>query len=145
MNIYTIGFTQKTAEEFFQILDNNKIDVVVDVRLRPKGQLSGFTKQDDLRYFLKELIDSNYIYLSELAPTKEILNKFRKDKNWSNYERRFIQLLRERTVIEKLDKSLFEQNICCLLCSEPTPDKCHRRLVGEFLAAHWEGVNIIHL
>lgn len=145
MNIYTIGFTQKTAEEFFRNLKENNIDVLVDIRLRPKGQLSGFAKQEDLEFFLKELINSRYVHIPELAPTKEILNKYRKDKNWSNYERRFIHLLRERNIIEKLDKSLFEKNNCCLLCSEPTPEKCHRRLVGEFLADHWEDVNIIHL
>lgn len=145
MEIYTIGFTQKTAEEFFGLLKTHQIEVLVDVRLRPKGQLSGFTKQEDLQYFLKALIDCDYRHIPELAPTKEILNKYRQDKNWSNYERHFLQLLKDRNLLDQLDRSLFENHRCCLLCSEAKPDRCHRRLVAEYLADHWETVDIIHL
>lgn len=145
MEFYTIGFTQKTAEEFFGLLKAHQIDVVVDIRLRPTGQLSGFTKQNDLQYFLKALMDCEYIHLPNLAPTKDLLSKYRQDKNWSNYERHFLQLLRERQVLDHLDQAFFEDHRCCLLCSEPLPDRCHRRLVAEFLATQWQNVTIIHL
>jgi uncharacterized protein (DUF488 family) len=145
MKIYTIGFTQKSAKEFFGQLKQNGIQRLVDIRLNPKGQLAGFTKQEDLPYFLNELAAGcQYLYVPELAPTKEILSEYRDDGNWRRYELRFQQLLDERRIPSVLDQAKFEIP-SCLLCSEPTPEQCHRRLVAERLAVHWEGVEIIHL
>jgi len=145
MEIYTIGFTQKSAEEFFQLLSENGIECVVDIRLRPTSQLSGFSKQDDLSYFLKELIHCDYVHLPELAPTKEILSDYRQDKNWDKYERRYLQLLKERNIATNPKLSILKENKCCFLCSEATADKCHRRLLAEYLSKTWNDVTIIHL
>lgn len=145
MNLFTIGFTQKTAQQFFHLLQNNAIDCVVDIRLRPGGQLSGFAKQEDLRFFLKELIHCDFLYLEELAPTKEILDAYRKDHDWATYKHLFLQLLKDRDILERLDKEFFERNQCCFLCSELKPNCCHRSLVAEYLAENWKNVSIIHL
>lgn len=145
MKIYTIGFTQKTAQEFFQLLSENGIECVVDIRLRPTSQLSGFSKQDDLRYFLKELIQCDYVHLPELAPTKEILSDYRQDKDWEKYEHRYIELLNERKIAGNTKLSIIREKKCCFLCSEATADKCHRRLLAEYLSQLWNDVTIIHL
>lgn len=145
MKIYTIGFTKKTAKQFFDLLKKNDIECLVDIRLHPDGQLAGFTKKEDLRYFLKELIGCDYRHIERLAPTDEILKVYRSDNNWNKYERSFLTLMHERGIPETLDQTLFEDKVCCLLCSEPTPEKCHRRLVAELLAKSWENVEIIHL
>lgn len=145
MEIYTIGFTQKTAQEFFQILRENGVECVVDIRLRPTSQLSAFAKQDDLEYFLEEINGCDYVHLPQLAPTKEILSAYRKDKNWSKYERHYLKLLEERNIIEDEDLQILREKNCCLLCSEPTAEKCHRRVLAEFLADHWDNVNIFHI
>jgi len=145
MKIYTIGFTQKTARTFFEILKGNKIDCLVDIRLHPDGQLAGFTKKEDLKYFLKELINCDYRHIERLAPSDEILKAYRADKDWKKYEASFLDLLKQRGIPETLDRTLFEDKTCCLLCSEPTPEKCHRRLVAETLAKEWNDVEIIHL
>lgn len=144
MRIYTIGFTQKSAEEFFELLRENNIQQLVDIRINPSGQLSGFAKQNDLPYFLDRLADGcKYTYRPELAPTKEILKNYREDKDWENYVSKFEGLLDERAIPEVLDPGDFENS--CLLCSEATADQCHRRLVAERLAAHWSDVEIVHL
>jgi len=145
MKLYTIGFTQKTAQQFFDLLKKNNVNCLVDIRLKPSGQLAAFTKKEDLRYFLKELINCDYIHLPILAPTNEILTTYRKDKNWIKYEKAFVNLLIERNVHETLDKDFFKKNTCCLLCSEPTAEHCHRRLVSEYLENNWNDVEIIHL
>jgi uncharacterized protein (DUF488 family) len=145
MNLYTIGFTHKTARQFFDLLQQNGVQRIIDIRLYPGGQLAGFTKQADLPYFLRELIDCDYRHLSELAPTDELLKSFRSDKNWQKYEPAFFALMQQRGIPEKLDRSLFEEKTCCLLCSEATPEHCHRRLVAELLASKWEGVTVIHI
>jgi uncharacterized protein (DUF488 family) len=145
MKIYTIGFTQKSAKTFFDLLSKNKVNCLVDIRLRPGGQLAGFTKQEDLLYFLDELINCDYRHLINLAPTDQILKAYRTDKNWEKYEQSFKSLMKDRGVPETLDRTLFEERICCLLCSEPTPNQCHRRLVAELLQEVWQNVTIIHL
>lgn len=145
MNIYTIGFTQKRAEAFFELLRRNGVKRLVDIRLRPGGQLAGFAKQEDLPYFLSNLANGcQYVHLPELAPSGEILDGYRADKDWGKYAERFEQLMEERGIPGRLNRSDFEEK-SCLLCSEPTPDHCHRRLVAERLAFHWKNVEIIHL
>ena len=144
MEIFTIGFTKKSAEKFFLILGGSKIECVVDVRLRPDSQLSGFTKKDDLAFFLGRLLDCDYRHIPELAPTSEILDTYRKDKNWAMYAQSFNHLMDQRGIPGTLDGTIFEEKRCCLLCSETEPDHCHRRLVAERLAKEWNAT-IKHL
>jgi uncharacterized protein (DUF488 family) len=113
--------------------------------LKPGGQLAGFAKQDDLAYFLRELIGCEYHHLDCLAPSEDILSTYRQDKDWSRYERQFEALMDERDVLSQLDPTFFAEKPCCLLCSEDTPDQCHRRLVAERLARSWPDVEVVHL
>jgi uncharacterized protein (DUF488 family) len=146
MKIFTIGFTQKRAETFFEILLQNNVQRLVDIRLRPNGQLSGFAKKDDLPYFLANLVNGcQYIHIPELAPAKEILKDYRSDADWQRYEERFNTLMDERRILDILDRDEFENHRSCLLCSEATPEQCHRRLVAERLQGHWLNVEIVHL
>jgi uncharacterized protein (DUF488 family) len=145
VKLFTIGFTQKSAQQFFELLEKNGIECLVDIRLHPHGQLAGFTKKEDLRYFLKRLIRCEYRHIDRLAPTDEILKAYRSDKNWEKYVLAFQTLLDQRGAPQTLDRTLFEDKTCCLLCSEPTPEHCHRRLVAERLAAAWQPVVIVHL
>ncbi len=146
MKIYTIGFTQKRAEEFFELLRHHDIQRLVDTRLKPEGQLSGFAKKADLPYFLNRLANGcHYTHMSDLAPTKEILDSYRADKDWLAYEQRFEALMDERDIPSALERADFDSASSCLLCSEATADQCHRRLVAERLARHWPDVEIIHL
>ncbi len=145
VRLYTIGFTQKPAERFFGLLREHGVGQLVDVRLHPGGQLAGFAKQGDLRYFLASLAGCGYRHLPELAPTDEILGDYRKDRDWDRYVARFEALMDERGVPNSLDEGMFREATCCLLCSEATPARCHRRLVAERLARAWSGVEVVHL
>jgi len=142
--IYTIGFTKKTAEQFFSKLKKASVKRVIDIRLNNKSQLAGFAKQNDLKYFLKALCDIEYIYKPELAPTKAILEAYKKNQgDWSIYEQQFLALMQERKIEQKFKSDRFHQ--ACLLCSEDTPKHCHRRLVAEYLRDNWESVEIRHI
>lgn len=146
MRLYTIGFTQKRAETFFELLRQNGVQRLVDIRLNPNGQLSGFAKQVDLPFFLSKLVDGcDYVHIPELAPTKEILKDYRSDSNWSRYVARFEALMNDRKIPETLNRADFRNFTSCLLCSEPTPEQCHRRLVAERLSNRWPGIEVIHL
>lgn len=145
MQIYTIGFTQKPAERFFTLLQEHGVGRLIDIRLNPRGQLAGFSKQEDLTYFLRRIVGCDYSHFVDLAPTDEILSGYRKDHDWQRYERRFEALMDQREMPQRLARTLFEEQVCCLLCSEATPEQCHRRLVAERLARHWPGTEIVHL
>jgi uncharacterized protein (DUF488 family) len=145
MILYTIGFTQKSAERFFGLLAEHGVERVVDIRLNPGGQLSGFAKQRDLAWFLYRLVGAEYIHLPELAPSEAIRNAYRKDHDWDRYVPRFEALMDERGIPASLDQSMFIEQTCCLLCSEPTPERCHRRLVAERLTRVWPDVEVVHL
>jgi len=145
MKLYTIGFTKKTAQQFFTLLKDNGVRCLVDIRVHPGGQLAGFARQADLPYFLAELARCDYVHVPSLAPTEEILTEYRKDHKWDKYVERFEALMDERNIPKSLDRTLIEEKACCLLCSEETPDKCHRRLVAERIARTWPGFEIVHL
>ncbi|MBE3097034.1 MAG: DUF488 domain-containing protein [Planctomycetes bacterium] len=144
VRLFTIGFTKKTAREFFTALREAGVRRVVDVRLSNASQLAGFTKKEDLAYFLREIGDIDYVHRPDLAPTKEILDAYKKKNlTWPEYEERFARLVAERKVETLLVPGDLDQ--ACLLCSEPKPDKCHRRLVAEYIQHIWPGVIITHL
>lgn len=135
MNVYTIGFTQKKAERFFTLVRNSNISTLIDVRLNNVSQLAGFAKKDDLRFFLRELCDASYIHMPDWAPTKEILNAYKKNTiTWDSYEDKFLNLMARRSIEKDVDQRILEQG--CLLCSEHEPHHCHRRLVVEYLNEH---------
>jgi uncharacterized protein (DUF488 family) len=144
MGLFTIGFTKKSAETFFKTLRHAAVKRVVDVRLNNVSQLAGFSKKDDLRYFLKEICGIDYSHVPGLAPTQALLDEYRKQGHgWPKYEKQFLRLLRERRAEKLVSKDLMER--ACLLCSEEKPDMCHRRVVAEYLKEKWGVVEIIHL
>jgi uncharacterized protein YeaO (DUF488 family) len=118
---------------------------LLDVRLNNISQLAGFSKKEDLRYFLRALLAADYIHEPLLAPTQEMLDEYKKQKgSWQDYERRFLALMRERAVERRIDRRLFDVPTA-LLCSEATAEHCHRRLVLEYLQAAWGDLTITHL
>jgi len=144
MNVFTIGFTKKTAEQFFGKLKQAGLKRVIDTRLNNVSQLAGFTKKEDLRYFLKEVAGIEYVHEPLFAPTKEILDAYKKEGGaWSTYENRFLDLMRSRHIESAVNRDLLDG--ACLLCSEPTPHHCHRRLVAEYLREKWGDIEIRHL
>jgi uncharacterized protein (DUF488 family) len=144
MKVFTIGFTKKNAEQFFMRLRQPGLVRLVDARLNNVSQLAGFTKKDDLRFFLREINGIDYVHRPDLAPTKEILDEYKKNGGeWSVYERQFLDLMARRKIEQKVPKELIDGG--CLLCSEATPEHCHRRLVAEYLRSHWGDLNIVHL
>lgn len=136
MNLFTIGFTKKTAEEFFTLLKKSGIDLVIDVRLNNKSQLSGFAKGKDLAYFLDQLCGIDYCYEAAFAPTEELLKNWKKGAiTWSEYEKEYESILIKREALRFFNEKYLgkgNQNIC-FLCSESTPEHCHRRLLAEYL------------
>jgi uncharacterized protein (DUF488 family) len=144
MKIFTIGFTKKSAESFFTKLQLPDVGRVVDVRLNNVSQLAGFSKRDDLRYFLRAICRIDYLHLLELAPTQLILDEFKKHKgDWNLYERQFLDLMARRQIERNVPRGLLEG--ACLLCSEDKPAHCHRRLVAEYLRSKWGDVEIEHI
>jgi len=145
LKLYTIGFSGKTAQQFFEILKKNKIDCLCDIRIYPNSGDAGFCNQTDLPYFLEEIANCRYKYCPELAPTERLLDEYHLNPDWDKYVSEFTQLMEERKIPFSLDRAFFKARNCCLLCFEPTPEFCHRRLVSERIKEHWNDVEIIHL
>lgn len=138
VSVSTIGFTQTTAEGFFERILNSGVKKVVDVRLHNTSQLAGFAKADDLAYFLKKIGGIQYVHQPLLAPTDAMLKAYKKEKgDWGVYQGRFLALMAERQIDKRFAPEIFEG--ACLLCSEATPHYCHRRLVCDYLNEKWGG------
>jgi len=142
--LFTIGYSKKKAEEFFQLLIQAKISLLIDVRLNNQSQLAGFTKKNDLPYFLQTICSCAYKHIPQWAPTKDILDDYKKKNiTWPEYSERFLELVKQRA-IEK-EAQLLNLDHACFLCSEPQADKCHRRLVAEYLQKKIGNLSITHL
>lgn len=144
MKVFTIGFTKKTAEEFFSRLAHAGVSRIADVRLNNVSQLAGFAKKDDLKYFARTICGVEYAHLPTLAPEKSMLDEYKKKTHdWTAYESRFNSLMKERRIEHTLSREELEG--ACLLCSEDKPHHCHRRLVAEYLRDAWGDIEIVHL
>ncbi|MFA5180997.1 MAG: DUF488 domain-containing protein [Syntrophales bacterium] len=144
IDLYTIGFTKKSAEGFFTMLIRVGVKRVIDIRLNNTSQLAGYTKKDDLAYFLRAIGGIDYLHRPDLAPSPEIFDAFKKNSgDWSVFERDFLALMAERKIEAHLDPALLHE--ACLLCSEEKPRNCHRRLVAEYLRERWGAIDIHHL
>jgi|GEM_PF-366325 len=131
LHLFTIGFTKKSAQQFFELLIQSRVKRIVDTRLQNSSQLAGFAKRKDLEYFLKALGNIEYVHLLDLAPTKEILSDYKKKRiDWETYEDKFNQLIGDRKIEKHVSPQLLDR--ACLLCSEAKPHHCHRRLVAEY-------------
>ena len=144
MKLYTIGFTRKSAADFFGLLRESGAKRVVDIRLRNTSGLAGFAKKNDLAWFLRELCGMDYVHLPRLSPTDELLDGYRRKQiTWDEYEPIYNTLMERRLVRAAIPQDIIAD--ACLLCSEPTADRCHRRLLAEHLQRHWGDVEIVHL
>ena len=144
IQLFTIGYTHKSAEKFFSLLSLNNIKNLIDIRLNNNSQFAGFTKKDDLGYFLKNISQIHYTYCPFLAPTKELLEAYRKKLiDWNEYVIQFTALMKDRKIENKIDLKILHMG--CLLCSEEFADKCHRRLAAEYLRDHFSEISIIHI
>ena len=147
MEVYSTGFTKKSAEQFFESIRLVGIRRLLDVRLNNTSQLSGFSKRDDLAYFLRAICDVEYLHEPLLAPTQELLDSYRKGKGgWDDYEERFLALMAERRIEDHMRPDFFATPTV-LLCSEATVEHCHRRLALEYLQRKWGNseLRIVHL
>jgi uncharacterized protein (DUF488 family) len=142
--IYTIGFTKKTAKEFFTKLKAAGVKRILDIRLNNSSQLAGFAKKDDLKYFLSQINNIKYAHFVDLSPTKEILDSFKKKKiDWAEYERQFHKLMKSRKIELLMSNKIDDGD--CFLCSEDKPKHCHRRLVAEYLKNSLGNIKVTHL
>lgn len=141
--LYTIGFAQKRAEEFFNMLTDNKIHRLIDIRNSNTNIYAGFTIKANLRFFLKELCGIEYMENKLFAPTKEIRSSYKSDKDWEKYQRDYLLLLEERNAIQSISADMVDNAV--LLCTEPAADCCHRRLAAEYIARHIKGLRVVHL
>lgn len=147
MKIFTIGFTKKDAKTFFELLQKNKIDLLLDIRLNNVSQLAGFAKGNDLGYFINEILNAKYIHDTRFAPTKELLDSYRdKSINWLEYEKEFNKIIEDRRIVDIFQDNYYKNyERVCLLCSESEADKCHRRLIAEYLKENLSDIEIIHI
>jgi uncharacterized protein (DUF488 family) len=143
--LYTIGFTGTSAAEFFGRLRRAGIQRVLDVRLHNTSQLAGFSKRADLAFFLEEICEADYRHEPMLAPSEEVFRFLKKERgSWDEYGQRFLDLMDQRRIADVLDRDLIRPRTA-LLCSEPTAEQCHRRLVAEYLQTAWGGFEISHI
>ena len=138
MQLYTIGYSKKTAEEFFSILRDNGVKQVVDIRRHNTNQLAGFTKKSDLPWFLDTIAGIGYSHELSLAPSEDLMRAYRKEGlPFDEFAKQLRAEFAEREMPELIDGS-------ALLCSEPDPAVCHRSVAAEYLAEHGD-FEVVHL
>lgn len=130
--LFTIGFTKKTAEEFFNYLKDSGVCTVIDIRLNNTSQLAGFSKYPDIEFFLHSICGIDYIHEPMFSPSEKTLKKYKKKEiDWDIYKKEFNQTMNERNINTLIKEKYLNLDNVCLLCSEPIPDNCHRSIIAE--------------
>lgn len=145
--LYTIGYTKKDLREFIRRLKGHGVDCVVDIRLHNTSQLAGFSKKEDLEFLLRDGFGINYVHMPELAPSEEIFNSLKRNKDWESYRDSYRALIEERGMVDLFLKAADENNWegPCLLCAEDTSEHCHRRMLAEAIQENVEGLEVMHI
>lgn len=128
--IYTIGTSNRSIEEFIEILKKYQIETAIDVRSFPQSKKFPHFNSDSFKEALeKEGI--RYVYLG-----KE-LGGFRKG-GYENYTKteEFAK------GIEKLEE-IAEQSLSVFFCAEKLFFRCHRRFISEVLKER--GWRVFHI
>jgi hypothetical protein len=143
-NLFTIGFTGKSAEHFFSLLIESKASKLIDIRINRTSQLAGFAKEQDLRFLIPELTSMEYLVREDLAPTKNLLASYRKKEiSWDKFAENYQELLRDRVLYKTFSCVDFSNSV--LLCSENNPEKCHRTLLANALIEQFPNLEIVNL
>jgi uncharacterized protein (DUF488 family) len=144
IKLFTIGFTKKSAKQFFELLKENGVKKIVDIRINNSSQLAGFAKGSDLAYFAQSINNIEYIHIADFAPTKELLSDYQNKRiDWDGYQKVFKDLIEKRKISSKYNIAEFDG--ACFLCSEETPEHCHRRLLAEYFREINKDIEIVHL
>jgi uncharacterized protein (DUF488 family) len=144
MKLFTIGFTGKSAEEFFSILTKNKVNTIIDIRLINNTMFAGFTKKENFPYFLRQIGGIDYIEMKSCAPTQGLLEGIKADEmTWGEYKKQYLKLLKERKIVDEITKKMLNRS--CLLCAEPEPDRCHRKILADYIFKNFDEITVVHL
>ena len=154
MRICTIGFSGKSAQQFFVCLTNAGVEQLIDVRRSNNTLYSGFTRMRDLPYFLGRLCQITYIHEPDFAPSLELLRDYqsrlkrnKKDPDaWPAFADRFTEEISARPIVDLFRHHVSDVTTVCLLCSEATEHHCHRRLLAEHIRGNLnDEIEIKHL
>lgn len=144
MKLFTIGSSQKSAEEFFDLLLQNDVRSIVDIRLYNNTVYSGFTRKMWFPYFLEKIGKIDYIEMKQCAPTPKLFKEYQNDElTWKDFRKQYLHLIKERQILNYFSKKMLNRS--CLLCAEPEHYHCHRKILSEYLARNYSDISVIHL
>lgn len=144
IKIFTIGFSKKTASQFFSILKQAQVIKLIDIRLNNNSQFCGFTKSRDLPFFLRLILNADYEIIEDFMPPANLLSAYRNQEiTFQKYKKEYKKTLKKRDILDRYDLNQFTN--CCFLCSEAESKNCHRRLLVDFFKEHHSDIKIIHL
>lgn len=144
MTIYTIGHSTRELDEFIRILQQYKIDLLMDVRSVPRSRHTPQFNEDNLAKVLPKH-DIKYTHLEELGglrhTTKDSINLGWHNKSFRGYAD-YMQTDGFTNGIEELLK-LSQDKTAAIMCAEAVPWRCHRSLIGDALLVR--GVKVIDI
>lgn len=142
MEIFTLGYEGIGLNLFLQILRDNEIQTLVDVRQNPWSRKPGFSKAA-----LKAACEAQgvaYIHVEALGCPTHVRNAYRQSGDWGQYTHAYeVHLAAQETEVQALHGRA-QQERCCLMCFEADVDFCHRGFVAQAVEKLGE-VEIEHL
>ncbi len=144
MKLFTIGYEKRDTDEFFEVLSDNRIAVLADIRAVPYSRRKEFSKKQLPAKLAVAGIE--YIHLIDLGGPKELRDKVRADDDYDYFFDKYREYLEEQAEALKTLLDLAKRETVCLLCYERDVNRCHRRAVAAELSKMADGATeILHL
>ena len=142
--IYTVGHSIYEADDFIQLLKDNSINTIVDVRSTPYSKFASQYNKESLHQHLKQN-GICYIFMGDMLGARYE----DKDLLFENGSVDFKKVQETKIFqdgIARLDKGITKGYNISLMCSEKEAFDCHRfGLISEFISNNLTDINIKHI
>lgn len=136
-SVYTIGHSTRSIEEFVQLLKENNIQLLIDVRRFPGSRRHPQFNKENLDQSLGNA-GINYRHMEALGGRREKPGKNSKNDGWNNDSfQAYADYLNSSEVQEIINElaELAQETRYALMCAEAVYWRCHRRIIADALVA----------
>lgn len=135
--LFTIGYEGRSIESFMNILIQNDVRLLCDVRKNPLSRKFGFSKAK--LSHISETVGIKYIHIPDLGINSDKRASLDTVEDYQHLFKDYVKTLPNlKTPLEYVYSLLCEKKRIALMCYEKEPHMCHRHVVRDYLIKNYQ-------